>query len=109
MDLMSILKEGHFGRRRAVRRLPCSLIGSYFGTDQTPHLLRYDNISSKGAKVNTLDALVPKTSFKMEIISRNKGVLFLEGRVCWSNKIKDKWYSGVIFEKDFPYNPEEIM
>ena len=84
-------------------------MGSYNSFNGDAHLIKYKDISPKGAGVITLKRLPLNSQFRMELNTKKAGILLLEGKVCWHKKMLEAWRSGIVFNRILGFELDKVV
>lgn len=88
-----------FNEKRLFNRTLCSMPGNYVLKDISSGTFVCRNISPKGIGIETNKPLPVDTKLKIEIATKQKVPLILEGKVCWSRKEGDSYRVGIEFSE----------
>ncbi|MCK9614653.1 MAG: PilZ domain-containing protein [Candidatus Omnitrophica bacterium] len=88
-----------FNEKRLFDRTLCSMPGSYVLKDISSGTFVCKDISPKGIGIQTTQPLPVDTKVKIEITTKKKVPLILEGKVRWSRKEGDGYRVGIEFNE----------
>ncbi|MBN3040476.1 MAG: PilZ domain-containing protein [Candidatus Omnitrophica bacterium] len=97
-----------FGHRRLIKRKTCFLTSGYLLLNTTPHLAKFHDISLEGIGIVTERPLHVSGQVKLALNTRKKGLVLVEGKICWCRRTKHGWKSGIAFNKRLSYEPAMI-
>ena len=88
-----------FNEKRLFDRATCSMPGNYVLKDISSGTFVCKDISPKGIGIETAKPLPVDTKVKIEITTKKKVPLILEGKVRWSKKEEDNYRVGIEFNE----------
>ncbi len=91
--------ESGFGHRRTSKRMSCFLVGGYVMLDKAPYVAKYCDISLDGIGVITEQPLPVGTHVRVALNTKKKGLMLVDGKICWCKNPGKNWRSGVVFDR----------
>jgi len=76
--------------------------------NKVPHLAGYKDITSSGAGVITKEPLPINAQAKLALNTKRKGLILVEGKVCWCKRQQQGWRSGICFNRVLSFEPTMI-
>jgi len=88
-----------FNEKRVFDRTACSMPGRYVLKDISSGTFVCKDISPKGLGIETTKPLPVDAKVRIEITTKKKVPLMLEGKVRWSRKENDSYRVGIEFNE----------
>lgn len=88
-----------FGHRRGAKRRSCFLVGGYVMLDKAPYVAKYSDISLDGIGVVTEQPLPVNMHVKVALNTKKKGLMLVDGKICWCKTATRGWRSGIVFDR----------
>ncbi|MBN3040860.1 MAG: PilZ domain-containing protein [Candidatus Omnitrophica bacterium] len=98
-----------FDYRRKVKRKPCFLASGFILYNKAPVLAGYEDVSVSGAGILTNGALQVNGQVTLALNTRRKGLVLVDGKVCWCQRVRSGWRSGIAFNRVLSFEPTIIV
>lgn len=92
-------QQDEFGQRRSSKRKACFLVGGYVMLDKAPYVAKYRDINLNGIGVVTEQPLPVNTYVKVALNTKKKGLMLVDGKICWCKNSSRGWCSGIVFDR----------
>jgi PilZ domain len=94
--------------RRCIERKPSFLACGFllFGADSLT--IGFNDISLTGAGISSPTPLPINAQIKLALNTKKKGLIIIEGKICWCKKTFKGWHSGIVFNRKMSFEPDMI-
>jgi hypothetical protein len=103
-----VISNAIYGYRRVSRRKSAFLACGFLLFDQQSLTVGLNDISQTGAGIATNAPLVLRSQVRLAVNTKKKGLIIIDGRVCWSKKTYNGWRSGISFDRKISFEPGMI-
>lgn len=94
--------------RRTSERKPCFLACGFIILNKSPYSVGFEDVSPSGVGMVTAHPLQINSQVTLAINTKKRGLILVEGKVCWLKKIHRGWRCGVSFNKKLSFEPAVI-
>ncbi|MFH1519680.1 MAG: PilZ domain-containing protein [Candidatus Omnitrophota bacterium] len=85
--------------RRIFERYPCNVLASCIDSNNASLGVKCYDLSARGVGVASLEYLPVETRLRLNLCTKTKTPLAVEGIVRWCSKTPEEWRAGVEFSK----------
>ncbi len=89
--------------RRIFERHPCNVLASCIDSNNVSSGIKCYDLSARGAGIASLEYLPVKTRLRLNICTKTKTPLSVEGIVRWCSKTPEEWRAGVEFREGLSF------
>lgn len=104
---MTMIHNVVYGYRRLSERRPCFLTCGFILRNKDIYSVGIEDVSLSGVGMITHYPL-PINSYVTVALNTKKGLILVDGKVCWSKRVDRGWRSGIEFNKKLSFESAVI-
>jgi len=94
--------------RRVSERKPCFLACGFILLNKNLYSAGFEDVSPSGVGMITGHPLPINSQVTLALNTKKRGLILIDGKVCWSKKTHRGWRCGVSFNKKLCFEPSMI-
>jgi len=97
-----------YGYRRICERRPCFFACGFILLNKDTYSVGFEDISLSGVGTITNRPLPINSYVTVALNTKKKGLILVDGKICWSKRVDRGWRSGIVFNKKLSFEPAVI-